>query len=155
MMAKLRHQFDGNTLLYRTLLLLVVCSYCIPVYMGITLLLPVTSTITMWVLNILAVVVLAATLKPVWNWVQPRVHHLVYVMDDSQLEMIGQMSDTLAAASPEASMLSTIAETIAHTVKLPYVQLETATGTTATYGTPLNGSELTHIEIMYRAEVVG
>src|SRR6476659_6770259 len=43
--------------------------------------------------------------------------------------MIGQMSDVLASASPEESMLSTIAETIAHTVKLPYVQLETANGT--------------------------
>jgi signal transduction histidine kinase len=76
-------------------------------------------------------------------------------MDDPQLEIIGQMSDSLASALPEDSMLSTIAETIARTVKLPYVQLETANGTTVRYGTPLNGSELTRIEITYRQEAVG
>ncbi|MCB0165742.1 MAG: GAF domain-containing sensor histidine kinase [Anaerolineae bacterium] len=155
MMVKMRRRFDGNALLYYTLLVLVLCSYSIPIYMGITLTIPVTSNVTTWVLNILVVAVLAATLKPVWNWVQPRVHHLVYAMDDPQLEMMGQMSDSLASTSPEESMLSTIAETIARTVKLPYVHLKTAGGTTATYGTPRNGSELTHIEITYRKEVVG
>ena len=154
-MTKMRRQFDGNSLLYHTLLVLVLCSYSIPAYMGITLLFPVTSTITAWALNILAVLVLAVTIRPVWRWAQPRVHHLVYAMDDPQLEMIGQMSDSLASASPEESMLSTITETIARTVKLPYAQLETADGTTATYGIPLNGSELTRIEITYRQEVVG
>ena len=154
-MAKTHHQLDGNHLLYRSLVVLVLCSYAIPVYMGITLLIPVSSNTTAWALNILAVLVLAATIKPVWNWVQPRVHHLVYALDTPQLEMIGQMSDSLASASPEESMLSTVAETIARTVKLPYVRLDTASGTTATYGTPPNGSELTPIEITYRTEVVG
>lgn len=154
-MTKPRRQFDGNALLYHTLLVFVLCSYSIPIYMGITLLIPVTSNITTWALNTLAVLVLAATLKPVWTWVQPRVHHLVYAMDDPQLEMIGQMSDSLASASPEESMLAAIAETIARTVRLPYVYLETTNGTTATYGTPLNDSELTRIEITYRQEVVG
>ncbi len=109
----------------------------------------------MWALYIVAVVILAVTLKPVWNWVQPRMHHLVYAMEDPQLEMIGQMSDSLASASPEASMLSTTAEAIARTVKLPYVQLETVDGATATYGTPLENSKPTRIEITYRQETVG
>ena len=154
-MVKMRRRFDGNALLYYLLMVLILCSYTVPVYMGITLLIPVTSNVTTWILNILAVLVLVATLKPVWNWAQPRVHHLVYALDDPQLEIIGQMSDSLASTSPEESMLSTIAETIARTVKLPYVQLETADGTTATYGTLRNGSDLTHIEITYREEVVG
>jgi two-component system NarL family sensor kinase len=146
---------DGNQLLYRALLLLVLCAYSIPVYMGITLLIPATSNAMTWVLNILAVIVLAATLRPVSNWVQPRVHTLVYAMDDSQLEMMGQVSDSLVSASPEASMLPAIAETIARTVKLPYVQLETSDGATAAYGVPPNGSELTSIAITYRNGVVG
>ena len=146
---------DGNQLLYRALLILVLCAYSIPVYVGITLLIPVTSNAMTWVLNILAVIVLAATLRPVSNWVQPRVHYLVYAMDDPQLEMMGQVSDSLISASPEASMLPTIAETIARTVKLPYVQLETSDGTAAAYGVPPNGSELTSIAITYRDEVVG
>ena len=65
------------------------------------------------------------------------------------------MSDSLASASPQASMLSTIAESIARTVKLPYVQLKTVDGTTATYGTLLEGGEPTRIEITYRQETVG
>lgn len=154
-MVKLRRRLDGNVLLHYTLMVIILCSYAVPVYMGITLLIPVTSNVTTWMLNILAVLVLAATLKPVWNWAQPRVHHLVYALDDPQLEIIGQMSDSLALTSPEESMLSTIAETIARTVKLPYVQLETVGGTTATYGAPVNGSELTRIEITYREESVG
>lgn len=160
-MAKMRGQFDGNYLLYRMLTVLVICSYSIPLYLGITLTIPITNDIPIsnnvatWSLNILAVAVLAATLKPVWNWVQPRVHHLVYAMDDPRLEMIGQMSDSLAAASPEESVLSTIAETIARTVRLPYVQISTVDGATASYGAPSNGNELRRIEINYRAEVVG
>jgi two-component system NarL family sensor kinase len=154
-MAKLRRRFDGNALLYHILLVVVLCSYSVPIYMGITQTIPYTSNRTMWFLNLLALLVLVSTLKPVWNWVQPRVHHLVYAIDAPQLEIIGQMSDSLALTSPEESMLSTIAETIARTVKLPYVQLETAGGTTATYGAPVNGSELTRIEITYREELVG
>ena len=154
-MTKMFRQIDGNNLLYHSLLVMILGGYSIPLYMGITLTIPITSNITTWVLNILAVMVLAATVKPVWTWVQPRVHHLVYAMDDSQLEMMGQMSDSLASASPEEPMLSTIAETIARTVKLPYIQLETAGGATATYGTPPNDSERTRIEINYREEAVG
>ena len=154
-MVKMRRQFDGNVLLYYTLMVLILCSYGVPVYMGITLLIPVTSNITAWVLNTLAVMVLAATFKPIWNWTQPRVHHLVYAMDDPQLAIIGQMSDSLASTSPEDSMLSTIAETIARTVKLPYVQLETGSGTIAVYGAPVNGGEVTRIEINYREASVG
>jgi nitrate/nitrite-specific signal transduction histidine kinase len=160
-MVKLRGQFDGNYLLYRMLTIMVLCGYGIPLYLGITLTTPITNDIPIrnnvatWSLNILAVAVLAATLKPVWNWVQPRVHHLVYAMDDPRLEMIGQMSDSLATASPEESVLSTIAETIARTVRLPYVQIETMGGTSASYGAPSNGSEPKRIEINYRDEVVG
>jgi two-component system NarL family sensor kinase len=151
----MQRQFDGNNLLYRALLVMIVCGYAIPVYLTITLAIPVTSDIGPWVLNMLAFLVLAATLKPVWTWVQPRVHHLVYAMDDSQLEMMGHVSETLASASPEESMLLTIAQTIARTVKLPYVQLETADGTTATYGTPLDASKPTRIELCYGQEAVG
>lgn len=154
-MTKMVRQIDGNNLLYRSLLVLIVCSYSIPLYMGITLTIPVTSSTTTCILNILAVVVLAITHKPVWTWAQPRVHHLVYAMDEPQLEMIGQMSDSLAADSLEESMLTTITETIARTVKLPCVQLETIDGTTATYGTPLIGNELTRIKITYREKMVG
>jgi two-component system NarL family sensor kinase len=65
------------------------------------------------------------------------------------------MSDSLASTSPEPSMLSTIAETIARTVKLPYVQLETTSGTTVAFGTPIKGSVSTRIEINYREASVG
>lgn len=67
-MVKMRRRFDGNALLYYMLLVMVFCSYIIPIYMGIMLTIPVTSTVTAWLLNILVIAVLAVTLKPVWNW---------------------------------------------------------------------------------------
>ena len=154
-MPKLHLQFDLNNLLYHLLVILVLGSYSIPLYMWLALTFPVTSRPTGLIVNVLAVVLLAATLRPVWRWAQPRVHHLVYAMDDAQLELIGQMSDSMALALPDESVLSTITETIARTVKLPYVRLDTADGATATYGISPSGSERMHLEITYFQEVVG
>ena len=81
--------------------------------------------------GILTLLGVAATVKPVLSWVQPRVHYLVYAMDDPRLEMIGQVSDSLASSSPAESMLATITQTIARTVNLPYVKLETNEGATS------------------------
>ncbi len=154
-MTKLRRQFDGNDLLYRFLLAVVLLSYSFPIYIAITQSLPYTNHRTIWLLNLLAIVVLALTLKPVWNWVQPRLYHVVYDINIPQIEIIGQMSDSLTAASSDPSMLGTIAETIGRTVKLPYVQLETTGGAIAAFGAPVKGCVHTRIAINYREVAVG
>jgi two-component system NarL family sensor kinase len=69
--------------------------------------------------------------------------------------MIGQMSESLAGASPGPSVLATIAETIVQTVKLPYVRIETTQGEAALYGTPTKGSPPTRIAINYIDDSVG
>ena len=113
------------------------------------------NSVAVWIGGILALLGVAATVKPVLNWVQPRVHHLVYAMDDSRLEMIGQVSDSLASSSPAESMLETITQTIARTVNLPYVKLETNEGGMSTHGILLDGHETMRTPITYRQETVG
>ncbi len=109
----------------------------------------------MWLLNVAGFIIFAVTIVPLLRWVQPRIHHLVYAMDEPLAVMIGQMSESLADASPGPSVLATIAETIAQTVKLPYVRVETAQGEAALYGTPTKGSTPTRIAINYSDDTVG
>ena len=155
MMPKLQPDINLDNLLYHALVGMVLCSYSIPIYLWIAVTFPMNSGATAVVINIVAVVILVATLRPAWRWIQPRVHYVVFAMNDAQLEMMGQVSDSLTSASPEASMLGTIAETIARTIKLPYVRIKTVQGTAATYGTPPAEGEQVEIAIQYREEVVG
>lgn len=155
MIAQLRPRVDGDALLYRALLVLVLFSYGAPVYVAITQVLPHTSTVITWLLNVVALLVLLLTFKPVWAWVRPRVHHVVYAPDEASVEALAKINASLDVAHAQPSVLATVAETIARTMKLPYVAIETIGSDTARYGQPIEGGMLTHIELFYRDVSVG
>lgn len=127
-MARNESKTSPNDLLYWTLLVVVLCLYFVPIVLIITFLFFVDQILIQWTVSLVGAGLLAATFIPVWNWIQPRIYQLVYALDDPQIEMIGKVSDSLTQSTPEESMLSTIAETIADTIRLPYVKLEAVTG---------------------------
>lgn len=151
----MRRWFDGSALLYWLLIGLVLFAYMAPVYVVITQTFPLHDVAPPLALNLLALVVLIVTYKPVWRWVQPRVHHVVYAADEPNIDVIGQISNTLAGAPSDSSMLATIAETIAQIVKVPYMQVGLLDGTTAAVGTARPALVYTRVDITYGAVLVG
>lgn len=157
----MRGRFDGNTLLYHSLMVAVLGSFMAPLViftsynvMSQPMWHPSKMPL-MWLLNAAGIIVFAVTIVPLLRWVQPRIHHLAYAVDEPLATMIGQMSESLTGASPGPSVLAAIAETIAQTVKLPYVRIETTQGEAALYGTPAKGSTPTRIAINYIDDTVG
>ena len=150
-----RSRWDGAALLYWVLVGLVLFAYMAPVYVAITQTFPFHDAAPPWFLHLLALSVLLLTFKPVWRWVQPRVHHVVYAADEPTSDALGQMSDTLAQTTPGSSMLATIAETIAQIMNVPCVQVEVLDGATVAVGKPRAAAAYTRTEIRYGDVLVG
>ena len=151
----MRRQFDGSAILYWLLIGLVLFSYMAPIYIAVTQFLPFHDNASPWLLSLVALVLLVVTFNPVWYWVQPRVHHVVYAADDPTMNVLGQMSDVLVIGATDSSMPVIIAETIAQIVNLPYVQIEMLNGLAASVGKPLKAGVRTRIELIYRDTSVG
>lgn len=151
----MRRRFIGSTILYWMVIGLVLFSYMAPIYVVITQSLPFYDKAAIWLLNAVALMVLFLTFKPVWRWVQPRIHDLVYAVDDPNIDMIGQINDALAYTTLDTFHLTAIAETIIQIVHLPYIQIEMCNGATAAAGKPLKDGVRTRIELIYRDVLVG
>jgi two-component system NarL family sensor kinase len=150
-----RRPVNGPAILYWMLIGLVLFSYAAPLYIGITQAFPIHDTPALWLLNALALIVLFLTITPVWRWVQPRVHDIVYGVDAPQIDVIGQLSDALAYTSLDAVHLIALAETIIQIVHLPYVQIEMVNGAMVAAGKPHQAGVRTRIELIYRDALVG
>lgn len=148
-------RFNGSALLYWMLLGLVLLSYTAPIFVVVTQSFPLHDNVPPWLLSALALVLIAATFKPVWHWVQPRIHHVVYAADDPNIDVIGQVSDALAHTTSDSSMLAAIAETIMQTMNVPYVQIEMFGGVAACAGKLLHSGARSRIELVYRETSVG
>lgn len=146
----MRRPFDGSATLYWMLIGLVLFSFMAPIFILVTQFPLLYNLAPAWLLNVLALALLVVTFKPVWHWVQPRVHHVVYAADDPNIDVIGQMSDALVSTTVDSSMLAAIAETITQTMSVPYVQIEAFNGTAAVVGTPRKAGVRTRIELIYQ-----
>ena len=151
----MRRWLDGSAILYWLLIGLVLFAYIAPVYVVITQSFFLHDVAPPWYVSLVAFVVVALTFKPVWRWIQPRVHHVVYAADDPTIDALGHMSDALAGTAPDSSMLVIIAETIAQIVRVPYVQVETLDGVNAVVGNCSHSSLRTRIEITYADTSLG
>src|SRR4051794_25611884 len=105
--AMIRRQLNGPAILYWMLIGLVLFAYAAPIYIVITQFLPFHDKRSLWFLNVLALVLLFLTMKPVWRWIQPRVHDIVYGIDAPNIEVIGKISDALAYSTLDAVQLAT------------------------------------------------
>jgi two-component system NarL family sensor kinase len=151
----MRRPLDGSVFLYWILIGLVLFSYAAPIYVVIRWSFPLHDKAPVWLLNLLTLAVLFLTFKPLWRWVQPRVHDIVYGVDAPNIDVIGQISDVLASPTLDTAHLAAIAETIVQIVHVPYVQIEMYNGATVAAGKSFSAGKRTRIELVYRDALVG
>jgi len=158
-------RWNANSLLSGGLLALLLLGYSALVYISVVavgmLLLGSTqggsSTIPWW-LSGLAFAGIALTVWPVSRWLRPRVNDLVYGQHDNPYALLSQLQQHLEGTSTPGALLPTVAATLAATLNLPYVAMETDLGAehpAATYGTPPRHAEIVSIPLAYRATTLG
>ena len=110
-----------------------------------------------WWLTLIALLIIAPTFLPVHAWLAACVDRLVYDWQENPYAVLSQVRQRLDHDQDQA-IVPTIAATIAATMRLPYVAIETGLGDGAratTYGTPPPRAEPITIPLAYRGEVVG
>jgi two-component system NarL family sensor kinase len=80
-----------------------------------------------WWLNLIAFLVIAATFLPVYRWVRGSVRELIYSQQGNPFPAMSQLNQYLDASLSPHDILPTIVETIARTLKVPYVEIEVQT----------------------------
>ena len=116
-----------------------------------------------WWLDLSAVVLIALTFMPVHRWVRAGVHGLIYSQHEHPYPALAQLDRRFDSTFSLQAILPTIAETIAHTLKLPYTAIEAQLGEpnmadgplVAAYGKPPAGAAIERVPLSYRSKVVG
>ncbi|HET8628085.1 MAG TPA: GAF domain-containing sensor histidine kinase, partial [Thermomicrobiales bacterium] len=113
-----------------------------------------------WWLTLLALVVIAVTVLPVHAWLRVHVDRLVYDWHDDPYAVLSEVAQRLGHEqdrSPDG-IIPTIAATIAATLRLPYVAIETDPddgARTTTYGAPPPRAELLTVPLAFRGVAIG
>lgn len=117
-----------------------------------------------WWLNAISLPILILTILPVRAWLRKGVHGVVYGHHDNPYAFITEMHDRLEADPTPQAMVPAIAATLAASLKLPFVAVETSLPVgdgrddaplTATFGDPVEGAELYAIPLAYRDARLG
>jgi signal transduction histidine kinase len=107
----------------------------------------------------LVTVAVAIAFAPLRDRVQRRVDRLLYGERGDPYAVIDGLGRRLEAAVAPEHVLPTVVETVARTLKLPYVAMSldgAAGGLTAAVGTPLpEPSERTELPITYQSNIIG
>lgn len=164
-----QRKLDADALESQILIWLVLISYIIVVYIGVVALgtlpsgIPRADFLPPWWLSLLALVVIAVTFLPVYRWVRASVRQLIYSQQDNPYPALTRLNQYLETSPSPHDILPTILETIAQTLKLPYVEIEIRfphgmrTGETSvvTFGKPLKDMALERVPLIYHATLVG
>lgn len=171
----MQSKLDAGILLSQGLTWLVMISYVIVVYVLIVAMgtlpfgIPTIDYLPPWWLNLLALVIIAGTFLPVYRWVRVSVRELVYNQQDPSHPALTQLNQYLESSSSPDDILPTIVETIARTLKLPYVEIavqlhqpqssEEPTpvdfGKPVAYGKPVKSAALERVPLLYHDRLIG
>ncbi len=165
----MRRKLDTDALVCQMLIWLLLISYMALAYVIVVAIgtLPFTDPrinfSPPWWLNLIAIAVIALTFLPVYRQVRASVRDLIYGQHDNPYPGLAQLSQHLESTPTPHAILPTIAETIAHTLKLPYIEIETrsADGNRAdallvtTFGNPPKGAEIEHVPLTYHDTTIG
>jgi two-component system NarL family sensor kinase len=105
-----------------------------------------------WWLSGLAFAVIGVTVPPVGRWLRDHVDDLIYAQHDDPYVLIARVNAHLRAMSDPQATLPILAATIAQTLKLPCVAIETSGAESAwscAFGTAPPGTQLTEIPVAY------
>ena len=111
-----------------------------------------------WWLELLALTMIVLTVRPVHRWLRRAVNLLVYGEHDNPYAVIAQVSRHLDGHAAPDTIVPAVVETIAATLKLPYVAIATNWGgetQTVAYGCPPAQGVLTPILLSYGGDQLG
>jgi signal transduction histidine kinase len=143
----------NRTLVYGILTVIVVGLYVLVVGFLGTLI----GTSANLVISLVATGLVAVLFQPLRTWVQRRVNRLLYGQRDEPYSVITQLSQRLESTLAPDAVLSTIVETVAQALKVPYVAIllkqEDTFRLAASAGT-LVGDPLV-LPLVYQTEMIG
>ena len=109
------------------------------------------------VIALLATGIVAVLFQPLRERLQRGVNRLIFGERDDPIEALSRLGKQLETAVPTNDILPMLVETIARTLKLPYVGIQLRAGTednvTAEYGSP--PQELADFPLLYQGENIG
>jgi signal transduction histidine kinase len=116
-----------------------------------------------WWINLIAFVIIALTFLPVYRLVRRRVRDLIYSQHENPYPALAQLSQRLESTPSPQAILPAVAETIAHTLKLPYVEIEaqfldanpTEAPLVTAYGSPPRGADIQRVPLTHYGTVIG
>ncbi len=148
----------NRSLVYGTLTVLIAGLYALAVG-SLSLVLQVPDNL---VITILATGLVAVLFQPLRQRLQQAVNRLMYGERDDPATVLSRLGQRLEGTLTPEAVLPTIAETLAHTLKLPYVAVTLAdsgdAATGAIYrapGRPAAPADLRRLPLIYRGEVCG
>jgi len=111
-----------------------------------------------YIISFVATGIIAILFEPIRERLQRTVNRLMYGERDDPATVLTNLSQRLDSAIAPASVLQTIVETLAQTLRLPYAGIilyhsDDEHHLASSYGNP--PSELTHLPLTYQAEQVG
>jgi two-component system, NarL family, sensor kinase len=111
-----------------------------------------------WWLNLIALLIIVPTLLPVHGALRRSLNQLVYGQHDNPYALLSQLNQSMDDSTSSDAVLSSLATTVAATLKLPYVAIETeaaADHPVASYGAPPPQTEILSIPLSYRTTTLG
>jgi two-component system, NarL family, sensor kinase len=159
---RLRRVFapSGNALLSAGLRYSLLTFYAAIVYVLVLALGGITnqSASVPWWLNLIVLLIIVPTFLPVHARLRRSVNQLVYGQHDNSYALLVQLNHHLEASAAPNALLPTITATLAATLKLPYVAIETervAEQHSAAFGAPPTDTERVSIPLAYRGAMLG
>ncbi|MFN8538753.1 MAG: GAF domain-containing sensor histidine kinase [Thermomicrobiales bacterium] len=110
-----------------------------------------------WWLTLAALLIVVATFLPVHNWLRRNIDRLIYDWHDDPYAAIAELSVNLDLDRPPElrAIVPTIAETIAATLKLPYVAISAGESFDGSFGVLPRHAELLTLPLAYHGTAIG
>jgi signal transduction histidine kinase len=109
------------------------------------------------VISLLATGIIAVLFQPLRTWLQGAINRLMFGERDNPYAVLSRLGRRLEATFAPDEILPAIVETVAHSLKLPYVALnlmqESVLAPVASYGTA--AGTLVHLPLCYQSETIG
>jgi signal transduction histidine kinase len=109
--------------------------------------------------SLVATIVIALLFQPLRQRLQRAVNRLIFGQRDEPYRVLSTLGQRLETLSPPNELLPGIIETIAHSLKLPFAQIEWQTDATNQtiigYGEASQDYKLWRVPLVYQAETVG
>jgi two-component system, NarL family, sensor kinase len=110
-----------------------------------------------WWAHLIAVVLIAVTIRPLWRWLRPAVDDVVYGHLDDAYTVVTQLGRQIDVVAPSgaASVDSSVAEMIAHRLNVPYVAIVNGDTEISTVGLVPSDRDLADVPLSYKDIQIG